>query len=346
MTESAFRSELKKGEIKNVYLLYGEEQYSLRHSLTLLTKSVCPEENPFSRADFDGACPVQEVYDAVLSIPFMCDKKLVVWRDLPITKQDDNEFKKLISLIEETPDTTTFVIYFETVEIDAKKPSDKFKKLIKAVESAGGEAVNFAHRGNAEINKLLSDGAAKRGCTLQIPVAAYMTEVCGNDLTALINELDKLCSFAHGKNITREIIDEICTKSIDVSIYDLSKKLLLLDMKGVYKILDELLYIKTAPTYIVITLSSAFIDILRAKALRVSGEKVTDHLSEFGYSERLSFRLTNAARDAEKLSEKAIGECLQELRGVDERLKTTRSDERVELELLVAKLAAIIEKSR
>ena len=346
MTEITLRQELKKNEIRSIYLLFGQENFSLRHSLSLLEKSVCPDNDPFGRADFEGNASIQEVYDAALSMPFMCERKLVVWCDCPITKYDDSDYKKLISLVEEIPDTTILVFLFETLEIDTKKLPDKFKKLQKAVEAAGGAVIEFCHRSDAEINKMLSDGASKRGCTLQLPVASYMREMCGNDLNMLINELDKLCSYAHGQNITREIIDKICTKNIDVSIYDLSKRLLSLDMKGVYGIIDELLYMKTAVPYIIVTLSSAFIDIFRAKAIREQGENITDHLGDFGYYEKISFRLKNAARDGQRMSVDAIGSILSELRAADERIKTTRCDERVELELLVSKIGLIIEKSR
>ena len=133
MTEITLRQELKKNEIRNIYLLFGQENFSLRHSLSLLEKSVCPDNDPFGRADFEGNASIQEVYDAALSMPFMCDRKLVVWCDYPITKYDDSDYKKLISLydklLKNTQKNINELFYYIKREEDNAIKKSLYKRL-------------------------------------------------------------------------------------------------------------------------------------------------------------------------------------------------------------------------
>lgn len=346
MTEAELRAELRTKKIRSVYAFYGGEAYAARTALTLLYNAAGVTDNPFNFNKFDGEQRISEVSSAVLSIPFAAERRTVLWKDYPLKSVSDGEFEALCRLIDELPETSLLIFFFETETIEFKRPPEKFKRLVKKITAAGGEAVVFEHRSDREVSKMLSDGASRRGCTLQQPVAMYMTEVCGNDLSLLLNELEKLCAYAHGSNITRELVDKICTKNTESSIYDLSKRLLALDMGGVYRLLGELLYAKTPAVYILTVLSGSFIDMYRAKLLRAAGERPEEHCADFGYGENMKFRLKNAARDASSLSEEALLRCLDILSETDKRLKTARCDEKTELEMLLTSLAFTVESSK
>ncbi len=346
MTESELRAELKSKKLRPAYVFYGEESYTARAALNLVFGAAGVTDDPFNLNKFDGEQAVSEVVSSALSVPFMAEKRVVVWRDCPVSSMSESDFKALLGLISDLPEGNLLVFMFETVEIDLKRPPERFRKLVKAVQSAGGESVSFLRRRGAELGKMLSEGASRRGCMLMPPVAAYMVEICGDDLSTLLNELQKLCSYAYGQNITRETIDKICTRNIEVSIYDLSRKLIMLDMNGVYTLLGELLYKKTPAVFILSVLSSSFIDMYRAKILRAAGEIPENHCADFGYGENLKFRLRNAARDSSRLSAAALCDCLEALGVCDRNLKQTGCDEKIELEMLVTTLAFIIEGAR
>lgn len=346
MTEKEIRAEIGSKKLRNCYVFYGNEQYAMRRMVTAVSDFAVSKEDDFNRARFDGAVSVQEIFDAVYSLPFLSEKKLVTVVDLPLAKMSDKDIKVLVDIMSDLPPTTVLIIYFETVEIDTKRLPANLKKLTAACDKSGGAVCEFVRRTTPELTKMLIDGASRRGCRLQPSVAVYMIERCGDDLSVLVGELSKVCAYAHGENITKETVDKVCSKNIDVSIYDLSKKLLALDMQGVYILLDDLFFSRTPATYILSVLSSTFIDILRAKVIKESGKVPENFATDFGYSEKTAFKLKNAARDAAKLSMKGITECIEAFDECDANLKFSRMNEKTAIEHLVTNLAVIIERSR
>ena len=100
----------------------------------------------------------------------------------------------------------------------------------------------------------------------------------------LINELEKLCLFVGTDGvITKEVVDKICSRSVEASIYNLSKMLLRGDLQGAYKSLDDLLYMNTEPALLINILSSSYIDIYRAFAARKSGVNPESVGKDLGY---------------------------------------------------------------
>ena len=347
MTEAELRREFSGGVRRKCYLFYGEEQYALRAMITKMAAAVLEKGDDLNRSDFDAFSPYSEVYDAATSMPFFAEKRLVIWSDPSCLKtsaaKEDRSSKTssdgIPSLVADLPDTTVLIIRLQSDEVNEKKPSAAFKSAVKAIEGAGGAAVQFARRTQGEINKLLCDGASRRGCLLHPSVAVYMTERCGNDLATLVGELNKVCAYAHGSTVTKEVVDEVCSVNVDVSIYELSKRLLANDMKSVFGILDELFYMKTEAIRIVAVLSGTFTDIYRAKVLMASGEKPVSRAQELGYSKSTEFRLTSAARDASRIDFDTLGECLELLSECDRSLKSSRCDSRIAVETLLSELA-------
>lgn len=358
MTETELRRDLASKRLRKVYLFYGTEQYSLRATVGRIASMTVGQDDPFNRSDFDGAVPFQEVYDAAVSLPFMAEKRLVIWRDAPILKpqkgkeeenggkeKSDSSMKMMMSLLTDLPDTTVLILWAETIEIDSKRPSAKLKKLAEAVEQADGIVTAFERRTTAEISKLLVDGASRRGCRMQPSTASYMIDYCGDDLATLVSELDKVCAYAHGETVTTDTVREVCTKNVDVSIYELSKAVLSLNMERAFCVLDDLLFAKTPALYILGTLSSAFVDIYRAKAAEKMGVNPGDTAADFGMKGK-EFRMNYAARDGRKLNDAGIRECLLALAKADKELKSSRMAEQVVLETLLTDLGRTISKCR
>ena len=148
MTERELRAELSSKKLRNVYIFWGVEQYTMRRMITSLADSVTGKDDDFNRAYFDGATQVQYVFDAVYSLPFLAERKFVAWADMPITKLSDKDISTLAGIVSDCPPSTVLVIYFETVEIDPKRIPAGLKKLISAAEKSGGVLADMDHRGD------------------------------------------------------------------------------------------------------------------------------------------------------------------------------------------------------
>lgn len=343
-TDFDLKNIIKSGSLSGVYLLFGDEQYLVRKYVNDIV-SASVELNPdFNISRFDSGAKMQAVYDAVSSFPMMSPKKAVTLCDFPFDKLSSAECDKLLSAIEDCPDTTVFVIWFETVDINPKKPGDKWQKLFKAVQSSGGSVFNICRKTEAELVKMLQQGAARRHRRLDVSAARYMIETCSDDLGTLINELEKLCLYTEADgSITAATVDKVCSRSTEASVYNVSKAILRGDAKEAYRLLDDLMYMNTDPVYILTFMASAYIDIYRCFSARRSGKNNSDIAKDFNYRST-AFRLDEASRRAAKFTESQIKRSLTCLAECDRAVKGSRCDGRVQLEKAVAELILIAKK--
>ncbi len=339
--EDALSAELSKGSIASVYLLFGDDPFLKKHYADKISERSYDGDPFFNLCHFNGENDLQEVYDAVTQMPMMSDKKCVTLTDFDIEHAAKSELDKLCSLIGETDEGCVFILRFDSVEFDDKR-SSKAKRLISAVEKSSGRAVKLDHRRPAQLIKMLTDGALKRGCRLDSTVARYMIESVGDDIFTLKNELDKLCSFKKG-NIDRETVDTVCVKSVEASVYDYIREVLACNLDGALRLLDGLFYTRIEPMIILHTASSSFVDIYRVYTAKKAGVSNAQIAKDFGYKNR-AFVLDRAASSLKRLDQKKLNLCFDALLRADKGLKGFSLDPRCVLEQLTVRLVYIILK--
>src|SRR5690606_4085939 len=109
---------IKKNEIKNLYLFYGEEIYLIDSVLEKL-KARLVEPN-FEQLNFTiieaKEASYEKIIDACETLPFMAEKKLVYVKGLDIFQGkskffSESEEKYFIEYITRIPQSTTIVFY-------------------------------------------------------------------------------------------------------------------------------------------------------------------------------------------------------------------------------------------
>jgi DNA polymerase-3 subunit delta len=266
----------------------------------------------------------------------MSEYNFVLVRDYPVDKSK-GELKLMKEFLEDVPETTVFVLYYDAIEPDLK--SAGFKNLISYFDKAGS-VVNMEKRGEAEVAKLLVSGAKKRGAVLDVNNAKYLISVSGNDMKNLLNELDKLSYFAKGSEITKDIIDNMATKCLQARVYDLSKAVVSCNSDLAYSVLNTLFSMKEDPILINAVVSGVYVDMYRVKCAKSAGYSYDDVATHFNYKGR-EFALRNASRDCAKLSEKQLRNSLDIIMDTDLKLKSTSTDEKLLLEEMIVKLIMI-----
>lgn len=339
--EEALKTALKTRD-KNLFVLLGEDGYLKRFYLEKLSKDIAEPDDVFNYQRFEADSPLQEVYDAVQQFPMMNDKKVVVLRDFDFSSCDSNDYNKLISLVSDVPETTVFILWFDALNVELKKNA-KLDKIVKACEGVGGLVVNLSHRKGAELEKMLNDGAVKRGTKFELGAAKYLIENVGDDIFTLKNELEKLCAFAKGGTISKEIIEKVAVKTVESDIYALADKILSCDLAAAYKILDDLFFMRVEPIIILSTISSVYVDMYRlltGRSKNFSNEKIAE---DFAYGNR-AFLIRNAANNLKKFDFNKLQLSFKALTQADSLLKSFSGDDRIVLEKLIVKLSYIAVK--
>lgn len=336
--EQALKNEIKNAN-RNVYILFGNDGY-LKKMYTDKISGMCAEEDDiFNFQKFSGESDLQEVYDAVLQFPVMNDKKCVILTDYDFEKCAKSDFDKLCTVITDTPDSCVFVLLFDVLEIVAKKNA-KFTKLVTAAEKNNGVAAQLDHRTVTDLIKMLTNGAAKRGCKFDGAAARYLVETSGEDINTLKNELDKLVFYVGKGEITKQTVDLVCVKTVEASVYTLSKQIIDCNMTAAIKTLDELFYLKIEPIIILSTISGFYVDMYRTFVGKERAMTVPEIAKEFDYKNR-EFVIRNAVNDVKKFDFNKFALSFDALRAADKSLKSFSKDPRTVLEQLAVKLGYI-----
>ncbi len=339
--EEALKRALKTGD-KNVFILFGEDGYLKKLYIEKISKPVAAADDVFNYQRFEADSSLQEVYDAVQQFPMMNDKKVVILRDFDYAACDSDDYNKLIALIGDVPETTVFILWFDALSIELKKNA-KFDKIVKTCDSAKGMAVNFEHREGPELEKMLNDGALKRGCQMEKGAARLLIENVGEDINTLHNELEKLCAYAKGEAITKEMVEKVSAKTVESDIYALTDKIIKCELESAFSILDDLFFMRVDPIIILSTISSVYVDIHRVLIGKAKGTSISKIAEDFAYGNR-TFVLERLNAYLKKFDFNRLQLSFKALADADVALKSFNGDDRVVLEKLIIKLSYIAVK--
>ena len=338
--ENQLKSQLNQGDIKPVYLLFGEDGYLINHYESLIISKTCGKDNDFDLMRFERDVDLQAVYDSVNQFPMMGERKCVILSDYDFESAAKEDLDRLVALVSDPYEFSTLILRFDSIPVDPKR-SQKSIILINSAAESGGVAVCLNHREENDIAAMLIRGAKKRGFSLDNTAAKYMVECCGSDINTLMRELDKLCFFVTNASITKADIDSVCTKSVDASVYEFAKKIVVCDTFSALTILNDLFYMRIAPMIILYSTASVFVDMVRVNAatkIHIEKQQIAE---DFSYGNK-TFVLDNARSNLKRISDKTLKLCMDEILSADKMLKSFSGDEKTVLEKMTVRLIYII----
>lgn len=330
---------IKKNQISGAYFLYGTEQYILSRCLEKLLSAVVKTMQQFNLVRFEAekaAVDIDKIEDAAEALPVMAPRKAVVVHDLNPDSLTADDNKRLTKLVENLPDTTVLVIYISGFEVSLKDQK-KTASFVKMMEKKG-TVVEFKPAERGRIVKALVDAAAKQRCFLSRETAERIIELSGTSLVALLGEVDKLCAFVQQGEITREAVDRLVVRSIDANAFDLANSIVRGNLGRAVAVLDDLKFQRYEPVMISGALSSAMVDLYRAKTAAAAGKRPADMVADFQYNPRVKFRVDNAFRDSAKMDLRRLCRCIEVFHTLDLQLKSMRADSYELIEIALVEL--------
>lgn len=360
LTESALSAELKAGNLRRVYFLYGEEDFLIKTYADRIIAAAVPEDaRDMNFLKYSKAPKADELSDQLENMPFFADYKCVLIEDLEADALDEGEFKAYLSTIANIPDTSVLIFAQKNIPVEQKKgkskkddaKSDKkkkgeanLKKLMTACQNHEyGAVCEFSRMTPAKLADMTARKFARAGCSISREDAAFLAEECGSSLTVLQMEIEKLCAYKGGgedRVISRADIEKLVPRRIDTNIYNLAKELFAGRTGSALHILDDLFIQRVGPTDICGAMSGHFTDLYRAKLAIQAKKSSADAAKAFGYYGR-AFVMDNAFRSVRPLSAEYLGGCIEILYRTDRLLKSSKADGRILLERAIAEIAAL-----
>lgn len=342
LTEQDFRKEISSDKFRNIYFIYGDEKYLVKkYTQSLINKVVGKNPSEFDFQKLSSDSPAENIIASAEQLPLFSEYKCVCVSDCDIDAFSESDYKTLEKYLADLPKNTV-LIFTQPTFISNSKKTDKTKRFISAVDKYGS-VLELKKKDGISLEKQLVSWAEKNGCKLTQINASKIISLCGNDMTALKNEIDKLSAFADSSEITEEIIKKLVVKNTETKIFALSNCISANDFNGAYKQLYQLFEQNEKPEFILSVLSSVFIDMYRVRVASESGKTVSDTAKYFKYGKR-EFLLKNAGSNSRRYSTQTLRKILDTILKTDIKIKSTRTEAQIVLETLVSKLLLIAQE--
>ena len=343
ITEADLKQQIKTRQFAPVYILYGTEQMYVRSYTKKLIEAVAgktPSDFNFHR--FSGEVDLRELAAAMYVAPFMSEYNVVVVSDIfldSMSKEGADNFKDICA---QTIEGTVLIVSMPSNIPSAKK--SVFDAIVKKAEKTGA-VIKFEKPNALTTEKFVAKWANENGKMISRVAANKLVSLCGDDLTRLKNEVDKICAYAKGDEVTLEDIDKLATVNLESRIFDLSDAVLAGNGEKAFRVLDLLFFQKEEPIVMLYTLSNSYIDAYRMRVATECGVMPDEVAKDFGYGKR-TFVLSKVKRSTARVSTEALRKSLQILIDADLKFKSVRVNPRLYLEQVIAQLLLTAKEGR
>lgn len=323
----SLNEDLKTGKFKQIYFLYGEENYLKRQYRDRLTKALIPEGDTMNYAYYEGkGINVKEIIDLSETMPFFAERRLIVVENSGFFK---NASPELADYLKDLPEMT-YMIFVES-EVD------KRGKLYKAVKDKG-RVVELSKQDEKTLMLWILSNVKREGKKTTESAVRYLLSKCGTDMENLQKEMEKLFCYTLDKD-TIEIadIEEICTTQITNQIFEMVNAVAEKKQKKALELYYDLLALKEPPMRILYLLSRQFRLLMEVKELAGSGYSKKDIASIAGLHPFVTGKYVEQAK-AFRMME--LREILEESVEIEERVKTGLLGDVLGVELFIVKHSA------
>jgi DNA polymerase-3 subunit delta len=316
------KEDIKTGNFRHCYLLYGSEAYLRNQLRDELKKALTGGADSMNVQSYTGKdINPAEVIDFAETMPFFADRRVIVMEDSGFFQNGCAELADYIK----SPADTAYFLFVETAV-------DKRTTFFKAVNKTGLSIECDTPDENTLLRWIA--GRLKAG-NFRITAAAarHFLDRVGTDMSNIVNELDKLTSYAMGRDqITEEDIDAVCANWITSQIFVMTDAIVEKNQKKVMDLYYDLLALKEPPQKIQALIFRQFNLMLQVKELAESGRSSRDIGPEVGLSPYIAGKYMTWARG---FSMDQLKSYLELCVSNDEAAKTGKLDDVISLEMIL-----------
>jgi len=215
-------SDLKNQIYYPVYFLFGEEPYFIDEISDFIEYNVLnDEEKEFNQSVLYGKdTSIPTIISYAKRFPMMANYQVLIVKEA----QELDKIDELQPYIENPLKSTILVICYKYGKLD------KRKGLYKSLEK-NGVSFESARMYENKIPDWIHDYLRRKNCTISQKAAVLLTEFLGNDLSKVVNELNKLLiNTSSGSEITEDYVEKNIGISKDYNVFELQKALVRKDV--------------------------------------------------------------------------------------------------------------------
>jgi DNA polymerase-3 subunit delta len=331
-------NDIKTGQFKKAYLLYGEEHYLIRQYRDKLVKAMVAEGDTMNFSAYEGADINQkEIIDLAETLPFFADRRVILIEDSGLfqlrgknadDQQDGSKGKAsedgLAGYLASAPEST----YFLFVE----EKADKRSKLYKAVAKSGN-AVEFSTQTDETLSRWVLGRIRKEN--KNITQAAYQLFIgkTGTDMENIDRELEKLICYSMDKEtIEPQDVEAIVTEQTQNKVFDMVDAITSHQQKKALDLYYDLLALKEPAMRIMYLITRQFHILMTVKAMTNQGFGNKDIASKAGCPE---WAVRKYQAQCRGYSLEQLKQAVKDGTDFEEAVKTGRMNDQMAVELFI-----------
>lgn len=314
--------DIKTGQFKNVYLLYGEETYLIRQYREKLKAALTTEGDTMNTAFFSGKdTDPKELIDLSETMPFFAERRCIFVDGSGFFKKSTEE---LASYMEEIPTTTCFV--FTEQEVDRRG------KLYKQVKKAG-RAVEFKRQPEKVLMQWILGRLGREGKKITRSVMELFLSRTGNDMELIDQELEKLLCYAMDRDVIEAAdVEAICANQTSGKIFEMVDAIAGKQQKKALDLYYDLLMLKEPPMRILFLITRQFQILMQLKEMT---EKGFDYKYMAGKAGVPEFAVRKYIGQARSFSLRRLEAAVRDGIQAEEDVKTGKMNDQLSVELFL-----------
>ena len=314
--------DIKNGQFKKIYLLYGDEDYLKKQYRDKLLHALVAEGDTMNFAKYDGQnVSVGELIDLAETLPFFAERRVILVTDSGFFKSSEEQ---LALYFAEIQDTTCMIF----VESEVDKRSKTYKAAVKA-----GSAVDFSMPDERMLTSWMMARVKQAGKTMTQEAWTEFFDRTNDSMDHMNLEMEKLLSYVYDKDsISLADVEAICTKQMHSKVFDMISFIASKNLPKVLELYHDMLAAKEPPIRILALIIRQFDQMYLMKDMASQGMNVSTIASKLGSRDFIVRKNLGLARN---FTMEQIRALLEDAADLDERAKTGRINDRMAVELLM-----------
>jgi len=317
--------DIKSGQFKTAYLLYGDEAYLKKQYKDKLIKALMAEGDNMNFSAYEGkGIDPEEIIGLAETLPFFAERRVILMENSGFLK---NSCEDLANYMSESPSSSTCFIFVE-------EEVDKRNRLYKTIGKIG-RAIEFGTQKEDLLVRWIVGRLKKENKNITRDVLQYFMEKTGTDMGNIDRELEKLICYTMGRDIiTAEDVEAITTEQVTNKIFDMVNAIADHEQKKALDLYYDLLTLKEPPMRIMYLITRQFQILLNLKDMSSRGFDQGTIASKVGIP---PFAVRRNQAQAKGFALEQLKTAIRDGVDLEEAVKTGRLNDQMAVELFIVK---------
>ena len=320
----SLQEDLKTGNFKQAYLLFGEEAYLRQQYKDKLIQALNPDGDTMNFTRYEGkGIEVREMIDLCETMPFFAEIRVILVENSGFFK---NKCEELADYMKSLPDYIRMVFVEEEV--------DKRSKMYKTVKN-NGKIVEFSAQSEELLTRWILTRLKKEGKNITGSVMQLFLSRTGTDMGNIDRELEKLICYALDRDvITAEDVMAVTTEQTTNKIFEMVNAIAEHNQRKALDLYYDLLTLKEPPMRIMFLITRQFQILLNVRDMAGRGMDNQSIAKNAGIP---PFAVKRNISQAKGFTMAQLKRALYDGADLEESVKTGRMNDQMAVELFIMK---------